>query len=251
MLAKRRKLAFTLVELLVVIAILALLVGLLMPSLAKARDLAKRTTCQTRLRHIGVAWQMYLNDSKETFPLYRTNIQYLYGGRHDTKIDKQPIRPLNPYMGRAVTGENDIEAFHCPADSGVKPTSGKPGGTYGLTAYQYYGNSYMMNSYVMYRIDHRTLQPVRNSMDSRGPYAQFRLSDATIPLDRILMAGDATWGFATNILDLFRAPWHDPLSRHANLVFLDGHVRYTKIEQKVYATGDYSLLPFIIPPDAK
>ncbi|MCG3138767.1 MAG: hypothetical protein HJJLKODD_02636 [Phycisphaerae bacterium] len=60
---KRLK-GFTLIELLVVIAIIALLIAILLPSLARAREIAKRTTCGTHLQKIGHAAEMYSNDNK-------------------------------------------------------------------------------------------------------------------------------------------------------------------------------------------
>ncbi len=59
----RRIKGFTLVELLVVIAIIALLIAILLPSLARARELSKRTVCSTRLKSIGNAAEMYSNDN--------------------------------------------------------------------------------------------------------------------------------------------------------------------------------------------
>ena len=63
-----RKKGFTLVELLVVIAIIALLMGILMPALAKVRQIAYRMVCGTNLSGIGKAMMLYANDNKETFP---------------------------------------------------------------------------------------------------------------------------------------------------------------------------------------
>ena len=59
----RRTKGFTLVELLVVIAIIALLIAILLPSLARARELAKRTVCGTNLKAVGSATVMYGNDN--------------------------------------------------------------------------------------------------------------------------------------------------------------------------------------------
>ena len=55
---KSRK-AFTLIELLVVVAIIVLLIAILMPQLAKARDVAKRTVCLAHLKQIGAAFYSY------------------------------------------------------------------------------------------------------------------------------------------------------------------------------------------------
>jgi prepilin-type N-terminal cleavage/methylation domain-containing protein len=63
-----RKKGFTLVELLVVIAIIALLMGILMPALARVRQLAFRMTCGTNLSGIGKAMLLYSNDYQDELP---------------------------------------------------------------------------------------------------------------------------------------------------------------------------------------
>src|SRR5437868_3255304 len=59
---------FTLVELLVVIGIIAVLIGILLPVVNKARKAAKSATCKAELHDIGGLFQMYLNDSRGKLP---------------------------------------------------------------------------------------------------------------------------------------------------------------------------------------
>ena len=64
----RKKKGFTLVELLVVIAIIALLMGILMPALARVRQIAFRMVCGTNLSGIGKAMLIYSNDYDDELP---------------------------------------------------------------------------------------------------------------------------------------------------------------------------------------
>lgn len=79
--ARTSKEGFTLVELLVVISIIAVLAGLVMTGLMKARQASRRTQCANNLRQIGMASQMYLNDYR-IFP-------FNYGETFDEK--EEPI----------------------------------------------------------------------------------------------------------------------------------------------------------------
>ncbi len=82
-----RSAAFTLIELLVVIAIIALLVGILLPALGKARAASRSAVCLSNTRQMGVAMALYAQENKDWYPIPpgsttspNLDLVYRYGG---------------------------------------------------------------------------------------------------------------------------------------------------------------------------
>ena len=66
---RRHRSAFTLVELLVVIGIIAILIGILLPTLNRARESAKKTACLSNIRELGNAFRLYAASNKDIMPI--------------------------------------------------------------------------------------------------------------------------------------------------------------------------------------
>lgn len=95
------KKAFTLIELLVVIAVISVLAALLFPVFARARENARRTSCLSNCKQVGLAFMQYAQDYDERLPLST-----------DTSRDLSWVVTLQPYI-------KSPQIYRCPSDTSI------------------------------------------------------------------------------------------------------------------------------------
>lgn len=129
----RKRAAFTLIELLVVVSIIAVLIGILLPSLNKARTHARRVSCASQLHQVGIAMMTYMQDNRDRMPY----VSYM------PSIDPAPLTTDKPiYLAdvlyRGLNGQE--RALQCPDDRPGK--TDRPAPNTGLSFYQSERSSY-------------------------------------------------------------------------------------------------------------
>ena len=211
----RSKMAFTLIEVLCVISLIAILSAMLFPVFAQARENARRTSCLSNMRQIGIAIALYAGDYDDKYPLGKDSKFDYYDQVPDIAqfptVRTLPVLRdiLNPY-----TKNNEI--WHCPSDTGTNGT----GADYGRnmlgewvsfpvrpTAFAYFGTSYH------YRLAIALAQVNYPATCLFGEYPDVQQKGSA----ELSVLTDSGW------------LWHDkqenPLDTRWNSLLADGHVQ--------------------------
>jgi len=233
-----RRFAFTLVELLVVIALIAILAGLLLTALARAKASALVIACMNHERQMGIALNMYVGDN-QAYPFWvRVNVNNPEAPSYHWEQALQIYYPLTWTS----------QAYHCPAYLGVIATTSTSGGYSGSYAYNYHGADNIddfeysgivlglgfLNDYS--GGDKLEYNPISESA-VKTPSGMLAISDARIRTtggfhsinegEDYMTCSMGTASLGTMISDLEQAPPQH--GQNFNALFCDGHVEAIKV----------------------
>ena len=226
------KSAFTLIELLVVIAIIAILAAILFPVFARARENARRSSCSSNIKQIGLGFQQYIQDYDEKYPL-------VAGGATTTAasgiVSQGWAIQMQPYL-------KSSQIFQCPSETNA-PAAGVT--TVGNTSYgtanysDYWYNSRLAGS-SQAQVDQVSSTVINGDGENGSAAYAFNgeniTNDASIPAVttplvttpvRVTLAGTTAQDFGLRHLD------------GLNYGFADGHVKWLKSGTKTVLNKVY------------
>ena len=216
---KRR--SYTLIELLTVIFVIAVLAGLIMPATALVRSRAKRTSCASNLKQVGMLAMQFTNDRNGLLLKYDGNRTPTLRNKNVEKHARNRMvyaDPVNASTGISNTGlwttslvryaKYDMEVFHCPADERSLNLFAAGNTSYGLN----YGAADRPGS---------TASGQANNMTAvkRTPAGVILFGETS----RGALGMDTSGANASAIMGEIYNGSHKPHSQYYNISFLDGH----------------------------
>ena len=218
-----RRTYFSLIELLVVIAIIAVLVSMLLPGLQKAKEAARRISCNSHLKQFGTAFHSYVGDNRDFFP--PADLNDLSG----EEIKKNDWNWAWMFQREKYIPTGKI--YKCPTAAGIMPPESNyhrdldvfiktvgPGRAASWTYIGYgYNNHYVgSHAYVLGSGDSRRWLPVK-------------ISEMKKTSDCFLLAETKTEFNAGSYVSYSNGQYiHDLHSGGTNLLFADGHTGHLK-----------------------
>lgn len=262
-----RQWGFTLIELLVVISIIALLIGLLLPALSKARSSGRKAQCLNNGRQISIGNELYMNDTRDFMPINLPNrgwSSYTHGGRtplrNGASTSSAPYsfdRPLNKYvhpnlplgsrdMANFATELRDPEkynfpVFECPEDRSFNwQRNGNLDETVdmSMSAYHYIGTSYTFNlTWADFKGVYTDMYTAVNEWDEGT--LLFRNAKLRYASQFVGFFDDpADWSYWTR---RDAEPTHHGTKNEFLFIFLDGHARLGVADPDEPNTSEYMM----------
>jgi len=202
---KQRK-AFTLIELLVVVAIISILAAILFPVFARARENARRASCQSNLKQIGLGFMMYVQDYDERLPTSTNNAAGSFTWPDGTVSARSYWNlKIYPYV-------KSIQIFSCPSADHQWKGGPDSGITYGVNSILFYSATDIGPSLASIDNPSQTLLLADSENTTNSTLGNYTISQ--------FFTTTATRGFVSD--------------RHLNggvIAFADGHVKWLSISR--------------------